>query len=717
MCIKYRETLPQSVHQEKHYKIIYEQMKLQTLPISELMGYKFNIPAYQRGYRWDNQQITDLLDDLLEFSSPKNKPTSYYCLQPIVVKRNEDGSYDVIDGQQRLTTIYILLTYLYPQRQSLQEDTCDQIFSIRFDKRDDDYLNDKKFVEDVSEYKNDINKFYIYKAYQVIDQWFAKNGKSFKSKILFALLGLVGTETTNVTKVIWYDVSQSSDSSIEIFTRLNYGKIPLTNAELIKALLLICDHYPAGEIEVRKETAMRMSAQWDEMENALHDPYLWNMISSSEHNTESRIGLIINKVVRDIKRQSDEEQKLFQGDEYVSLYDFSEDKENFDYHIVNRFLELNGRTPAAVDVFWQKIQDAFTVVRNWSSDRIVYHYIGYLSYLTESEESDKRKKAKRVNAFIDKCFQTYLAPSTTKKTFIAQLRKEIGNKIKVDNLGKLAYVEAKDKRALIRILLLFNIEQVIKHSSEHMLYPFQLQKEQNVTSLEHIHPQNLDTEFENNEDDYGKIVLPWLTSKERFLKGTDAYLCQEYKEFEIFSKNFSDVKDFIQRIDEHFREIANLTEEEMHTIRNMAIVSKNVNSALSNEFIDKKRSILAEREKQGDYIPPGTWMVFNKSFTKSPSGLTYWEKEDREAYYMAIRSIYLSFITNKLEEHFDDGYAKIVNLDGIEMFIDSDCQIIPKDKDGWHIIKKKHEDGESFYNFINMNGELKFEEWTKEFKN
>lgn len=706
-------------------------MELRTLPISALMGYNFNIPAYQRGYRWDNQQITDLLDDLLEFSSSHNKQTSYYCLQPIVVKENENGSYDVIDGQQRLTTIYILLTYLYVQRQSLQEDTCDQIFSMRFDKRDDDYLNDKKFVADINEYKNDINKFYIYKAYQVIDHWFAKNEKNLKSKILFALLGQTGKETVDVTKVIWYDVSKSSDSSIEIFTRLNYGKIPLTNAELIKALLLICDHYPVGEIEVRKETAMRMSAQWDEMENALHDPYLWSMVSSSEHDTDSRIGLIINKVVRDIKNQSDKEQKSLHKDSFVSLYDYSEDKENFDYHIVNRYLELNGRT-AAVDAFWQKIQDAFTVVRNWSSDRIVYHYIGYLSYLAESEESDKRKKAKKVNAFIDKCFELYLAPSTTKATFVVQLRREIGRKIKVDNLGKLAYVEPKDKKALIRILLLFNIEQAVKHSSEHLLYPFLLQKEQNITSLEHIHPQNLDVEFENNEDDFNKIVLPWLISKERFLKGEEGDKCMEYKDFKAFSRNFLGVKDFIQRIDEYFRDLAKLTEEEMHTIRNMAIVSKNVNSALSNGFMAQKRSVLEACEKQGDYIPLATWMVFNKSFTKSPLSLTYWEKEDREAYYTAIRSTYLSFTTIEVEDHFCDGlyvfnnndalaeyigFAKIVNLDGSKEFIDSDCRIIPIDKDGWLSIRKKHEGGEWLYNFINVNGELKSEEWTNRIEN
>lgn len=200
-------------------------MNVLTKRISALMEYNFSIPVYQRGYRWDDQQISDLLDDLFEFSaSPK---TSYYCLQPIVVKQREDGAYDVLDGQQRLTTIYILLSYLYPVRQILHKATCDQLYRLKFDQRDDDYLNEKRFRNDtMAEYKTDINKFYIWKAYEAIDLWF-NNKNNCESQILYALLGQQGTEETHVTKVIWYDVTQSADSSIDIFTRLNYGKIPL----------------------------------------------------------------------------------------------------------------------------------------------------------------------------------------------------------------------------------------------------------------------------------------------------------------------------------------------------------------------------------------------------------------------------------------------------------------------------------------------------------
>ena len=71
----------------------------------------FNVPAYQRGYRWNKLNVTDLLDDLLEFRQDDSSG-KFYCLQPLVVKKIGENRYNVIDGQQRLTTIFIILKYL-----------------------------------------------------------------------------------------------------------------------------------------------------------------------------------------------------------------------------------------------------------------------------------------------------------------------------------------------------------------------------------------------------------------------------------------------------------------------------------------------------------------------------------------------------------------------------------------------------------------------------
>ena len=81
--------------------------------INKLIKENFFIPTYQRGYRWDEKQVIELLNDVREFMHKGNiQAGEFYCLQPIVVKKRPDGKYDVIDGQQRLTTFLIIQKFL-----------------------------------------------------------------------------------------------------------------------------------------------------------------------------------------------------------------------------------------------------------------------------------------------------------------------------------------------------------------------------------------------------------------------------------------------------------------------------------------------------------------------------------------------------------------------------------------------------------------------------
>lgn len=83
--------------------------------VNELAQYAFYIPAYQRGYRWTIQEVEDLLNDIYEFTPREINDSSektWYCLQPVVVKHLQEQTYEVIDGQQRLTTAYLILYYL-----------------------------------------------------------------------------------------------------------------------------------------------------------------------------------------------------------------------------------------------------------------------------------------------------------------------------------------------------------------------------------------------------------------------------------------------------------------------------------------------------------------------------------------------------------------------------------------------------------------------------
>lgn len=80
------------------------------IPVKDLENKKFLIPSYQRGYRWDNE-VNALLDDIRDFTNYKKSDNDFYSLQPIVVKKDEN-KYIVIDGQQRLTTIFLIIKYI-----------------------------------------------------------------------------------------------------------------------------------------------------------------------------------------------------------------------------------------------------------------------------------------------------------------------------------------------------------------------------------------------------------------------------------------------------------------------------------------------------------------------------------------------------------------------------------------------------------------------------
>lgn len=67
---------------------------------------KYIIPLYQRAFAWSDKEICQLIDDIKDFTA------DYYYLGSLIVNLNKDGKYEVIDGQQRLTALFLLLDYV-----------------------------------------------------------------------------------------------------------------------------------------------------------------------------------------------------------------------------------------------------------------------------------------------------------------------------------------------------------------------------------------------------------------------------------------------------------------------------------------------------------------------------------------------------------------------------------------------------------------------------
>ena len=220
--------------------------------INKLIKENFFIPTYQRGYRWDEKQVIELLNDVREFMHKGNiQAGEFYCLQPIVVKKRPDGKYDVIDGQQRLTTFLIIQKFLRKKT-----------YHIEYASR----ANSAEFLNNITEYvengkqqtSNNVDFFFMTKAYNTVKTWFESKADEDDD---YTLEDEFSMYLGKYCKVIWYEVEDDANSE-SIFTRLNIGKIPLTNAELIKALFLRKSNFKnIGDAAHLKQ--LEIAAEWD----------------------------------------------------------------------------------------------------------------------------------------------------------------------------------------------------------------------------------------------------------------------------------------------------------------------------------------------------------------------------------------------------------------------------------------------------------------------
>ena len=230
--------------------------------IPDLYGKNFFIPDYQRGYRWGTRQVEQLMDDLCRFFDDKGKG-EFYCLQPIVVKEltedekatyglhsdtDDNRWYEVIDGQQRLTTIRIILALFknvqgrFKNKFNIKYKTRPSLGEI-FDKFVYDYDKDEYGITVDNEQNLDIDTWHILQAAKCVLAWL-KEGEAqgvgldyFTGIFLQYFTQQRGLDGKKSVQVIWYELRDKSDPNVT-FKRLNDKKVALNNAELIRAMFL-----------------------------------------------------------------------------------------------------------------------------------------------------------------------------------------------------------------------------------------------------------------------------------------------------------------------------------------------------------------------------------------------------------------------------------------------------------------------------------------------
>ncbi|RLC23815.1 MAG: DUF262 domain-containing protein, partial [Deltaproteobacteria bacterium] len=153
-------------------------------------------------------------------------------------------------------------------------------------------------------------------------------------------------------KVIWYE-ADSNINSIDLFTRLNIGKIPLTNAELIKALFMNSSNFEKKQSDRIRLKQLEISTEWDRIEHALQNDMFWYFISGHKIIT-NRIELIFNLM----NEEKDE------SDNYSTFRYFNK-----------KFQKKSEKT---IEANWIEIKNYFQRFEEWFNERGLYHKIGFL---------------------------------------------------------------------------------------------------------------------------------------------------------------------------------------------------------------------------------------------------------------------------------------------------------------------------------------------------
>lgn len=534
--------------------------------VNELIDVKnYYIPSYQRGYRWTVTQVQNLLDDLYEFMEKSfGNSDAFYCLQPLVLRKRNDDSFEVIDGQQRLTTISILLMFL-------KEDSFELDYATR--KGSAEFLKSLGQVETVEEIHN-IDFHFMREAYNTIEKWFNNiqtNRQTIKKKFSIML----GEQV----KVIWYEVDQKTKVR-EIFSRLNSGKIPLTNAELMKARMMLNLTY---------KERVELSTQWDHVERTLQRRSLWYFLGVRK-SYENRIDFLFDIISNNTS--------INEVDPYYTFYALQEKD---------------------TKQIWHNIMAIMALFEEWFDDRELYHYIGYLT----------------IKAPITKYLYLYNSDKVSSKLhFKVVLRQEMVGNIDIERLDELDYYNNPEQ--IKQILLLFNVLTMLNQQQSNSLFPFDKYHKMDWT-LEHVHARN--TEGLRTKAQWAT----WIVDAIHFLEKDAFYnnIVEELKKVDV--DKLTEIQ-FEQLSQDVFEQLQGELSYESDAIENLVLLDQATNSRLSNHFYPVKYKRLIAYDQEGGFLPLATRNTFMKYYSEQVDNFEVWTKRDRENYLNAIKTTLTLFI-------------------------------------------------------------------------
>lgn len=376
------------------------------------------------------------------------------------------------------------------------------------------------------------------------------------------------------TQVIWYQVNEDVDA-IDIFTRINIGKIPLTNAKLIKALFLRSNNFSADPERSRLKQ-LEIAGEWDRIEYALQNDELWYFLNDGVRKYETRIEFVFDLMAE--KNQKHDE-----------FYTF-------------RYFNSKNINKENIDEEWKRIRTYFLTFEEWFNNNELYHLVGYL--IATGSKVAQIKEASLLKSKSE--FRNYLEEA---------IRRQIKCKI-----SELQYGDPFVRK----VLLLFNISTLINNKQSNTRFQFNRYKLENW-DIEHIHS------VQSKMPESKSQQIEWLKEVEKFTEDLDIK-----KRIADIIDNEKLNDDTLFRV--IFRDvIAKYGEDnEINDISNLTLLYAKTNRGYKNAVFPIKCNTILERDRQGTFIPLCTKNVFLKYYSKDLSRMSIWGRDDRELYRKSI---------------------------------------------------------------------------------
>lgn len=576
--------------------------------INDLLTMSFFIPAYQRGYRWSARQVIELLEDIYEFCDRKIKvDEDFYCLQPVVVKQRGE-QWELVDGQQRLTTILLILGYFNSR---FAEDFRKQLYTLEYETRPES----REYLVSLDENKRDqnIDFHFIFEAYSNIRAWF-------KDKV--HRINDIESVFLNKVKIIWYQLAEAENVT-DVFTRLNMGKIPLVNAELVKALFLKSSNFSSVGQTVRHLQQLNIAQEWDAIEKRLQDDAFWYFVSN-QPITSNRIEFVLALAARRLSSEG-----ILEHDKLKVFLQFNKQLQNNDNE---------------VDVVkeWLKIKQCFMTLEEWFNDKALFHLVGYLvsqkvavETIFDLSETCKSKYAFRQN-LIEQIFV---------KTFANKNLNDVSKALIEAELSELNY--ETDAKKIRSILLLFNIASLLANPITNSRFQFNKYKQDNW-DIEHIRSVASDMPRDKNKQiKWLENVVDYISDvntihiEERSTGNSETSHAIKKDATELVKTDFND-----QQFEAIYLRILSFYDPGGNnivdnSIGNLTLLDSTTNRSYKNAVFPIKRSKIIALDKEATFVPLCTKNVFLKYYSKQVDKMLYWESKDSQDHQQAmIHSLY-----------------------------------------------------------------------------